>query len=133
MLYKSTGVLRYSEDKGYKLIVVIDKQIARYYRSLIPKWYVVQGTRYDPHITVVRSYKETPPDLTAWGKYEGQEIEFLYDSTIQMSENYYWLNILCKRLEEIRLELGLPVTSIYTRPPEGFSKFFHTTIANTKG
>lgn len=131
-LYSSSGVLRYSISGGYKLVVEIQDDLAIYYRSLIPKYLNVNKTRYSPHITVVRSYKEIPKNLEYWGKYEGEVIEFFYEPIIRQGKVYFWLNILCKRLEEIRQELGLEVTSIYTRPPEGFEKYFHMTIGNTK-
>jgi len=131
-MYTSTGVLRYSEDNGKKLIVEVDPDLANYYRRLIPKYFDVKRGKYDAHITVVRSYKETPPDLTAWGKYEGHEIDFLYEPIIRQGKIYWWLNVLCSRLEKIRLELGLEVSSPWTRPPEGFEKYFHITLGNTK-
>ena len=85
---------------------------------------------YDAHISVVR--KEEPIHVEYWGRYEGQEVEFRYGHKIYHGEVYWWLNCWCERLEEIRLELGLPVDSPYTRPPDGFAKTFHTTVANSK-
>jgi hypothetical protein len=86
---------------------------------------------YAAHISVVR--KEHPPNLGIWGQHEGEIVEFFYHPHVYSSELYFWLNVFSKRLEEIRLELGLPVSSPYTLPPCGFDKCFHTTIANSKG
>jgi hypothetical protein len=131
MLYQSKGILRYSiVDIGYKLIVEVDQGISDFYRRLIPKARYVKPQMYSAHISVVR--RETPPNLEFWGKYDGEEIEFWYDTDIKWGKVYYWLNTFSERLEFIRTELGLPVSSEYTRPPEGFIKCFHCTIGNTK-
>lgn len=132
MIYESTGVLRYTTTPEYRLVVNIDQDLADYYRSLIPKWKLVNRPRWPAHITIVRPGKEEPVNLEFWGKYEGESLQFLYDSHIHKGEVYYWLNIWSIRLEEIRKELGLPVSTQYTIPPKGFVKTFHCTIANIK-
>jgi hypothetical protein len=85
---------------------------------------------YDPHITLVRN--EIPELLENWDKYSGKEISFLYSNLIHNDEKYWWLNCFSKKLERIRLELGLPVSSPYTLPPSGFYQCFHSTLANNK-
>jgi hypothetical protein len=130
-LYQSSGPLRYfTGEFGYKLIVEVDPQIVAYYRSLIPKWVKTNPQMYPPHISVVR--KEVPPRLEYWGKHGGEEVPFLYSNIVHAGTVYYWLNAFSNRLEEIRLELGLEVSSPYTLPPEGFDKCFHVTIGNCK-
>lgn len=126
-LFQSSGILHYGENK---LIVEVDRELAKYYFALVPKSINLQPQRYAPHISVVR--KETPPNKQYWDKYEGEIIEFLYEPYVYNDEVYYWLNTFCNRLERIRLELGLPISSQYTRPPSGFDKCFHITIGNTK-
>lgn len=128
-MFSSKGVLRYSEDP-YKLIVEVDQAIADYYRSLLPKYKKPNPQKYKAHISVVR--KEIPVNLEAWGIHEGEEVEFFYDPGVKFGTVYCWLNVWCKRLEEVRRELGLPVNSPYTLPPEGFEKCFHCTIGNYK-
>lgn len=134
MLFKSTGILRYGGN--HSLRVVTDQQLADYYRSMIPKTISTNRPRWPAHITVVREINgmevDKPTDFTAWGRYEGEEVEFYYDNYVHSGKVYYWLNCFCQRLEEIRLELGLKCHSRYTRPPEGFRKCFHMTIANLK-
>lgn len=128
LLHKSNGILRYHPNK---LIVEVDQGINDYYRKLIPKWIKTNKQMYAAHISVVR--KEIPPNMQYWGKYDGDEVEFYYENIIRFGTVYCWLNVFSTRLEEIRLELGLPVSSMYTLPPEGFAKCFHTTIGNFKG
>ena len=127
-MYTSSGILRYGNNKA---ILEIDKDIINYYRALIPKYIKTNRQMYDPHISVVRN--EIPTNLHKWRKYEGEEIEFQYGPTIYFNKVYCWLNCFSKRLEEIRIELGLPVSSIYTLPPDGYVKCFHTTLGNFKG
>ena len=130
MLYATTGTFRYFKKEGYKLIVEVDQELSDYYRSLIPRYKDVNHQRYGAHISVVR--REIPVNLEFWGKYEGQEVEFVYDSEVKWGRVYYWLNTFSEKLEKVRTELGLPVSTEYTRPPEGFVKCFHMTLANVK-
>jgi hypothetical protein len=97
---------------------------------MLPKSISTNRQLYKAHISVVR--KEVPHNMDVWGKYEGQEIDFKYDNVIYSGNGYYWLNAFSVKLEEIRLELGLPVESLYTMPPDGFRKCFHITIGNKK-
>lgn len=128
--YKSKGILEYSEN--WRLVVRVEQDLADYYRSLIPKWMDVQRPRWPAHITVVRQEFETPVHKNHWWKYNNKPIDFLYEPKIHQGELYYWLNVYCVELENIREELGLPYRSRYTQPPKGFKKFFHCTIANKK-
>lgn len=132
ILFQSIGVLHYShnDNYGYRLVMDVDQGIADFYRSMLPKWIDRKPQRYGAHVSIVR--KEVPVNLDVWGKHEGQEIEFSYSNMVQTGIVYFWLNVFCKRLEEIRVELGLPVSSEYTLPPEGFVKCFHMTIGNSK-
>jgi len=127
-LFQSVGRLVYGTDK---LIVEADQGISDFYRALIPKYYRVRPQYYPAHISVIR--KETPSLLQYWRKYQGEPIAFNYEPFPYNGEVYWWLNVFCVRLEEIRQELGLEVSSPYTRPPDGFAKCFHMTLGNVKG
>jgi hypothetical protein len=124
-LWPSTGVLRYSVEPkvGRKLIVEVDPAIVELARALVPKWVRLNRQKYRPHISVVRW--ETPSDLTRWGAYEGEEVEFLYSSIVQFDDVYWWLDVQSTRLNEIRVQLGLPE---WRTGRDGF----HLTIGNTK-
>jgi hypothetical protein len=131
MLFQSVAVLRYSiVDVGYRLVAEADQGLSDFYRSLIPRYKGVRRQRYGAHISVVRH--EIPLNLDAWGKHDGEEIEFWYDNEIKWGKVYYWLNCFSKKLEEVRTELGLPVSSEYTRPPDSWVKCFHLTLGNVK-
>jgi hypothetical protein len=130
-MFESVGVLRYSNQPLLKLVLEVDRGIYHFYRSMVPKAVGLQGQRYAPHISVVR--KEVPPLMEFWGKHEGEQVPFKYSNVVHNGQVYYWLNAYSTRLEEIRKELGLPLSSKYTQPPGGFEKCFHITIGNVKG
>ena len=131
-LYWSKGPLRYGIDNAGrpKLNVMVDPGIVSLYRALVPAYKTCYPQMYPAHISVVR--KEDVPRMDLWGKYEGEEVDFAYTDHVYNGTVYWWLNAFSTRLEEIRVELGLPITSLYTRPPDTFEKVFHITIGNMK-
>jgi hypothetical protein len=108
-MFSSSGIIQYSENLSdpTSLRLLTDPDLSNYYRSLIPKWLRQAKPGYAPHISVVR--KEIPADLSAWGKYEGEVVEFKYSNIIHTDGKYFWLNCFSYRLEEIRSDLGLPL------------------------
>lgn len=130
-LFESYGKLRYSIEPrvGHKLILLIDPAISEFYFSLIPRYLHVRRQAFHPHISVIR--RERPPNLEHWNKYKNEIIRFQYENWIYNGTVYYWLNVYCGRLEEIRRELGLPICSPITRSEDGRHRF-HSTIGNVK-
>lgn len=129
-LFESTGELQYSKD--WRLVLRVDQDLGDYYRCMIPKWIPNQRPRWPAHVTVVRQEKETPTHKQHWWKYQGLKLNFFYSPVVHHDKVYFWINVWCKRLEEIRNELGMPIYSPFTLPPAGFTKNFHCTIANLK-
>lgn len=130
---EAVGVLHYTEDaQGKRLVVDADPDLAAFYRALMPETMSWVKPRWPPHITVVRAGKDIPIHLEHWGKYEGEEVTFIYGNDMHLDKTYYWLNVWCDRLPEIREELGLPSKSRWTLPPSGGHQCFHMTIANKK-
>ena len=128
------GRYDYSRPDGeYRLTLELGWDFGAYYRALMPKSWHVQAPRWKPHVTVVRPHKERPKDLRAWGKYQGKKIRFHYDPEIRVDKTYYWINVWCDELADVRKELGLPPKNRWTRPPSGdFKECFHSTIGNMK-
>lgn len=125
----SEGTLDYSVTDGYyRLVVLVDRELHRFYRSLIPPYYTCRPQRYPPHITVVRGEN---PKTGVWGKYQGTLVEFSYDSFLHHDGVYWWFNCFSDRLTQVRLELGLPSSYRLTRPPDG-TECFHSTVGNSK-
>lgn len=138
-MISTKGILRYKIGDGryggYKLSVEdLDPEISKFYLSLIPKSNIVQPQAFPTHCTVVRY--EVPPNLEAWGLYEGEEIELLYDPYIFSGTIYWWLNCYSKRLEQIRAELGFALPALHPAdwsiPEPEFEQCFHITIGNSK-
>jgi hypothetical protein len=122
------GILRYSNVAGGsrpQAAVYLPKEFGRYYHSMIPKELDVNPQAYDPHITVVRTGVEFPPNMDAWGKYEGEKVDFVYDPAHKTDGLYWFLNVESDRIGDIREELGLPR---YRKDNKGY----HITIGNTK-
>jgi len=122
------GILKYSDVAGGsrpQAAIYLPQEFGRYYLSLIPRELNVQPQAYPPHITVIRTGVEFPPNMDAWGKYEGEEVEFVYEPKIDTDGLYYYLNVESDRIGDIREELGLPR---YRKDNKGY----HITIGNTK-
>jgi hypothetical protein len=120
-MFTSRGIIKYVEAQVY--MECVDKQIALYYRSLIPRNVTLNVPRYAPHITIVRN--EPLNDVANWGYYKDQEFEFSYSGNIEHNDTYWWLPVECKIAIEIRKSLKLNEW-----PP--WENGFHMTIGNTK-
>lgn len=123
IMFKSTGKIIYKENP-YNVIVLIDKEICRYYRSLLPKYFFIRPQMYDPHISVVR--KKIPRNLTLWKKHENEIVEFTYSHEIQTDGKYYWLSVWSDPLNQIRTELDVDISDYRDKI------LFHITIGNCK-
>ena len=128
-MFTSVGRLRYGRST-WNLVVDVDPQLTAYYRALLPKAWYPQPPKYPAHISVLR--REIPVNLELWNQYDGEAIEFFYVPEVRIGQVYYWLDVYCSRLEDIRLELGLPLANLYEPALPGFRKRFHCTIANIK-
>jgi hypothetical protein len=122
------GQIHYDDNDGHRITLVINGDFLNYYFVLIPSYLRPFKPRWPAHITVVRPEIDVPPKIRYWGDYEGEEVEFIYDTYILEGNGYYWINAWSKRLEEIRTELGLHNTSQYSLRPSGYDKTFHVTI-----
>lgn len=117
------GRLKYGQ--GNRLVVNVDPELTRFYRSLIPKHISFNIPKYYPHITVVRGKWEAPLLTNKWMKRENEIVYFEYSPNIQFGGLYIWLPIRSEAIGKLRQELGLN---------EYFWKFkeYHLTIANVK-
>ena len=124
-MYSGRGILHYHINW---LVVYTDDEIGRYYRAIITREHPsvkLNSPMHGAHITVIAGKYETPPkkDLY-WGLYEGEIVDFQYSPEIHFDDGlYYWLTVECKRIEDIREELGL-------LPKIRFA--WHLTVGNTK-
>jgi len=132
MIFYSTGIVKY-DLSPVKLYLEIDQGLANYYRSLVPKAYLLRGPAYKAHISIIR--KEHVSNIDKMCTYKGEKIEYAYSIDTKIDQlgdgRYCWLNVHCKRFEEIRLEIGLPRFRNIKRL-ENEIPCFHMTIGNFK-
>ncbi len=125
-MLSSIGKLRGGPEKVY---LEVDHNIVELCRALIPIEQRPQKQKYAPHITIVRN------ELFVWNTdillSNDRKIEFTYDPNVIAGDVYWWLRCWSPGLTSLRLDLGLPASSIYSRPPNN-EDCFHITIGNTK-
>ena len=112
-------------------VIEVDREITRYYRYWLKSKYHIhlQPPSWDAHISCVRGERVQNREL--WKKYHNHVIEFEYEhgiihkcrsgrSDIVEGGDYYYINVSCPTIDEIRDELGLTT---------GFN--YHLTIGRT--
>lgn len=122
MNFKSTGKLRYSvkresSDQNWWVVLDCDPSIGTYYRHLYKLHHnhcrKLQRPFWGAHITVLRNEEPGDQYKPLWGKYAGEEIIFTYRPGVsdnfgpERYRSFYWLDVVCPRVTEIRQELGL--------------------------
>jgi hypothetical protein len=129
--FQAEGKIIYDPTAGkaanaWWVIVECPKDIMDYYHHWAKKENetILNKPLFGSHISVVRG--EEPPDSLKpqWRKHHEEAVTFHYSHEIFSSGEYYWLEVACPRLEELRTELGL------TANPE-FG--FHLTIGRKIG
>jgi hypothetical protein len=80
-------------------------------------------SKHGAHITVIAGKYEKPNEEHEpfWNKYQDENVDFSYSPEINSNGEYFWAPVECKRIEDIRVELGLPPKIIYP---------WHLTIGN---
>ena len=99
-------------------ILEVDREITRYYRWWLQKekHIILQQPAWDAHISVVRGERQCARSPALWKKYQHERVAFEYEHGIlrcvedkDQPGQFYWIDVECPRLSEIRDELGLPV------------------------
>lgn len=109
-MFKSSGVIRYSENSQSWVVIDCDPDISAYYRKLFElyTYKTLKPARpaWSAHISVLT--KEQPQKLEKWKIRNGQSIEFVYNPTqIRFCPVYIWIPVVCEEALDIRVELGL--------------------------
>lgn len=128
MWHESTGTIIYDphrpglkkKDKWW-CIVVVDREITRYYRWWVQKEMWVHNLcqpSWDAHISVIRGEKPKPELMHLWRKYHGQRVKFKYRHGVRRSgdttgwdrpDSYWFVDVDAPFLIDIRHELHRPV------------------------
>lgn len=89
------------------MVLHCDEEIGRYYRYLHNYMNPVQLVKpeWGAHITVVRN--EVPSHEALWYEWNKKRIEFTYSPVIKDNEDYFWVQVNCEELLDIREALGL--------------------------
>lgn len=122
MTHTVEGVIRCSlrrPDSDQRWWMVADcttQEIGSYYRNLYHLEHNKGAKLLRPywplHVTIVRN--EEPPNKERWWDYDGERVEFHYLPGVRTNEtperfrSFYWVDVICPRFEQIRVELGLP-------------------------
>jgi len=116
-VYKSKGTLQYSPQsigasEKWWLILYCDAQLGAYYRRLYEyehrRCRKLQTPGWKDHVSVVRNEEPDDQYKPLWNKYDGLEVEFEYEAIVRDNDIYFWLEVTCDFLLDLREELGLP-------------------------
>jgi len=97
-------------------VVDVDKEITRYYRWWLQKekHIILQKPAWDAHISVIRGEFACSKKPHLWKKYSGQKVDFEYEhGNLKVADDpdggkFYWIDVECQTLNEIRKEFDLP-------------------------
>lgn len=139
-----TGIIQYDPKRpGMKhrtdwwCVLNLDTELTRYYRWWLEHERHIQldEPSWPAHISIIRGENPNNQFLDVWKKHQGQKLNFFYkhgdlqvgrsqrtDSKAELATGgeYYFINVECPKLDEIRTELGLRT---------GFN--YHFTIGRT--
>lgn len=116
-MYKAKGKIIFNPvpisggtpNKKWWAIVKCPDDIIYYYKYWVTKnqKFTISSSAFGSHISLIRD--EEPPNefKHLWKKREGMEVEFTYTPNFQTNGEYWWLDIQCPVLNEVRQELGL--------------------------
>jgi hypothetical protein len=106
-MYTSTAKIQYGP--GVKIWGLVDKDLVKYYQSLIPKYIDYQKQKYEPHISLIRVVEQLREDFAFkyWWKYQAFTFEFTYDGILRHDDKYIWMDVRSPEIVRIREELGL--------------------------
>lgn len=114
-MYKSSGtVIVHPRDRSKGtdplwVVLHIDDDLGDYLFSLTKKetqcWYALQKPAWKHHISIVRG--ELEAQVGSVFSFDGEIVEFSYDTNIYQAGGHFCVNCECPRVSEIRTSLGL--------------------------
>jgi hypothetical protein len=120
-----------SESKlGVKLNLSLEQRKNRSLTHLAERNNMFGKTHTDEVKAVLSNLKSKTYKLI--NIFNNQEIYFWYNHYLFNDTKYYWINVVCPKLKDIRQLIGLAPTHELTYSPDGRNSF-HITIANMKG
>lgn len=123
--HHGSGIIKYDPHRGdmqrrtkWWAVVDVDKEITRYYRWWLQKekHILLHQPAWDAHISIFRGEADCAKYPELWKKYQNKRVDFLYEhGNIRVQEDknnggyYYWIDVECPFLSEMRTEMNLPV------------------------
>jgi len=113
-MFKSIGKLVYSPrthlaSSDRWLVLMTDDAISEYYRNLFYREFPYLGKLTRPvwgaHISIIRG--ERVPNYELWNLDANKIVEFEYEPGVLDNGEYYWLNVKCNYLCDLREKYGL--------------------------
>ena len=133
MWHNGTGIILYDPPRpklkkkvDWWCIVQVNEEITRYYRYWVmknPAYFKETSLdnlcmpSWGSHISVLRGERPRDDLMHLWRKYHGQRVNFRYSHDVRRSgdttgwdrpDNYFFLDIHCPELINIRKELDRP-------------------------
>lgn len=120
-----TGIatIQYDPHRGHMqrrtqwwCVAEVDTEITRYCR-----WWLrtarhihLQPPAWDAHISIVRGERPSQEHQALWKRFHGKRLNFKYDhfefrvqEDINNGGEFYWIDVECPQMDQIRAELGL--------------------------
>jgi hypothetical protein len=113
-VFKAKGTVIFDPTAGeaankWWAIVECPKDIIDYYKYWVTKNQKIKisAPLFGSHISIIRGEEPKDKFKHLWRFRHGEEVEFTYTPDYENLGEYWWLNVECPRLVEIRRELGL--------------------------
>lgn len=124
---ETTGTIRYDPYRGemknktqWWAVLELDDGISDYYRSQICTQYGIKlhQPSWGAHVSIIRGEKPRDDLMHLWKKYDGKQVTIKYRpyarfngdtrETQHKTGNFWFLDVYCEELSNIRKELELP-------------------------
>ena len=124
---------RTNRDKWW-VILQTDPEICRYYRwwvnarvlnplgfekrkdAIKHGFHFIDRPSWGAHSSIIRGERPDAGHIHLWKKYDGKRIEYEYKHEVRQTsmdrdghDNYWFVEVRCKFLEDLRVELGRPI------------------------
>lgn len=124
MWHTSKGIIKYDPHRfqmkrktEWWAVMNVDTEITRHARWWVKRQYHVDlaPPSWDAHTSIIRGEKPPPDKMHLWKKYDGKRIDFKYTNIVRQSGdtttrpgNYWFVEVDCPLLSDIRHEFGFP-------------------------
>lgn len=129
-MFEGKGVIVYDPNRQSMkrrinnwCVIEVDREITRYFRWWVRKelWLDLSQPSWDAHCSCVRGETIPLAYQNLWKKYDREIAVFHYDNNVRFSgdttfdrpSNFWFVDVYCPKIDQIRSELGLKVFGKY--------------------